>query len=133
MKIFVSSIVIGLLLPVGAHLASADQSSRTRTPVQLAAAGDSTGDRDGYLQKTREKMRQWQQTLHDFGEKAAADGRAAGSTAKIGLNKAWVRAEAEARKLPTVSAEGWESAKTSFEKASHELASAWDKVRPQEK
>jgi hypothetical protein len=133
MKILVSSIVIGLLVPIGAQLASADQPIRAGTSIQLAAAGDSTGGRDTYLQNTQDEMQQWQKTLHDFSERAEASGQAAGSAANIALNKAWVRAEAEARKLPTVSAAGWASAKTSFERASRELASAWDKIRPQEK
>jgi hypothetical protein len=133
MRILVTSIVIGLLVPMGAQLASADQPIRSRPSIQLAAAGASTGDRNTYVQKTRDEMQEWQRKLHDFSEKAKAKGQAAGSAAKIDLNKAWVRAEAEARKLPTVGAEGWGSAKTSFEQASRELASAWDKIRPQEK
>jgi hypothetical protein len=133
MRVLVSSIVIGLLLPIGAQLASADQSIDSHTSIQLAAAGDSTGNRDTYIQKAQEKMQEWQRKLYDFSEKAKADGRAAGSAAKVDLNRAWIRAEAEARKLPIVGAEGWESAKTSFEKASRELASAWGKIRPLEK
>ena len=133
MKILATSIVIGLLVPVGAQYASADQPVRSRPSIEFAAAGASTGDRDTYLQNTRAEMQQWQQTLHDFSENATAGGRAAGRAARVNLNRAWVRAEAEARALPTVSADAWESAKISFETASRELASAWDKVRPQEK
>jgi hypothetical protein len=40
---------------------------------------------------------------------------------------------APASKLQTVGAEGWESAKTSFEKASRELAEAWHKIHPEDK
>jgi hypothetical protein len=49
------------------------------------------------------------------------------------LNAAWTKAEAEQHKLETASAEGWESAKTSFEKASHNLKEVWDKIRPDDK
>jgi hypothetical protein len=40
---------------------------------------------------------------------------------------------APASKLQTVGAEGWESAKTSFAKASRELAAAWHKIHPEDK
>ena len=133
MRILTASIVIGLLVPIGAQFASAGQSIDPHTSIQLAVGGGSTGDRDTYIQQARDEMQEWQRKLHDFSEKAKAKGQAAGSAAKIDLNKAWVRAEAEARKLPTVSAEGWGSAKTSFDQASRELVSAWDKIRPQEK
>jgi hypothetical protein len=49
------------------------------------------------------------------------------------LTKAWTKAEAASRKLQTVGAKDWESAKTSFEKASRELAEAWDKIRSPDK
>ena len=133
MRILVTSIVIGLLVPIDAQLASAGQSIDSHTSIQLAVGGDSTGDRDTYIQKTRDEMQEWQRKLHDFSEKAKAKAQAAGSAAEIDLNKAWTRAEAEARKLPTAGAEGWKSAKTSFEKASRELANAWDNIRAQQK
>ena len=75
-------------------------------------------------------MQEWQRKLHDFSEKAAAKGKEAGNAAENDLNKAWTKADAASRKLQTVGAEGWESAKTSFEKASHELADAWHKIHP---
>jgi hypothetical protein len=46
------------------------------------------------------------------------------------LKAAWTKVEAEQHKLQSASAEGWESAKISFEKASHDLKEAWDKIRP---
>ena len=133
MRILTASIVIGLLVPIGAQFASAGQSIDSHTSIQLAVGGDSTGDRDTYIQEARDEMQEWQRKLHDFSEKAKAKGQAAGNATEIDLNKAWTRAEAEARKLPTAGAEGWKSAKTSFEKASRELANAWDNIRAQQK
>jgi hypothetical protein len=57
------------------------------------------------------------------------DGNAADNQLKI----AWAKTQVEAEKLQTASADGWESAKISFEKASRELSDAWDKIRPQDK
>jgi hypothetical protein len=63
-------------------------------------------------------MHEWQQKPHDFSEKAKAKGREEGKAAENELNAAWTKAEAEQHKLEIASAEGWESAKVSFEKAS---------------
>ncbi|MGC2201257.1 MAG: hypothetical protein WA633_14065 [Stellaceae bacterium] len=117
-------------------LPAAGQSTLTLgsgAPVQLAAGGDSTADRDTYTQKARDEMQEWQRKLHDFSAKAEAKGQEAGNAAENDLNKAWAQAEAASRKLQTVGAESWESAKTSFEEASRELADAWHKIHPEDK
>jgi hypothetical protein len=121
---------------IGALPATAGQSPLapgSGAPVRLAADGDSTADRDTYTQKARDQMQEWQRKLHDFREKAEAEGKEVGTAAENDLNKAWTKAEAASRKLQTVGAEGWESARTSFETASHELAEAWHKIHPDDK
>ena len=129
MRILFASIVIGPLLLFGALPAVAGQSISSDTPIQLAAGGDSTVDRDTYTQKARDSMHEWQQKLHDFSEKAKAKGQEKGNAAENELKAAWTKADAEQHKLQSASAEGWESAKISFEKASHDLKEAWDKIR----
>jgi hypothetical protein len=133
MRILFASIVIGPLMVFGALPAAAGQSISSNTPIQLAAGGDLTADRDTYTQKARDAMHEWEQKLHDFSEKAKAKGQEEGKVAENELNAAWTKAEAEQHKLETASAEGWESAKTSFEKASHDLKEVWDKIRPDDK
>ena len=130
MRIFFALIVIGPLMLLGALPAAAGQSISSNSPIQLAAAGDSTADRDTYTQKARVSVDEWQQKLHDFGEKAKAKGQEEGNAAENELKAAWTKADAEQHKLQSASAEGWESAKISFEKASHDLKEAWDKIRP---
>ena len=61
-------------------------------------------------------MREWQRKLHDFSVNAEANGKEAGNAAKTDLNKAWAKTEAASRKLQTVGDEGWDNAKTSFER-----------------
>jgi hypothetical protein len=78
-------------------------------------------------------MQEWQRKLHDVSENAAAKGNAAGDAAENDLNEAWTRTEAASRQLQTASAEGWESAKTSYEQASHDLAEAWHKIHAADK
>ena len=136
MRMLTVSIVIGPLVLIGALPAAAGQSTvalGSGAPVRLAAGNDTPADRDTYTQQARDKMQEWQRKLHDFSEKAEAKGKEAGDAAGNDLNKAWTKAEAASRKLQTVGAESWESAKTSFEKASHELADAWHKIHPEDK
>jgi len=136
MRILTASIVIGPLMLIGALPAAAGQSTLALdpgAPVRLAAGADSTADRDTYTQKARDEMQEWQRKLQGISEKAEAKGKEAGNAAENDLNEAWTKAEAASRQLQTVGAEGWESAKTSFEKASCELADAWHKIHPEDK
>jgi hypothetical protein len=124
MRIIIASIVIAPLMLSGALREAAAQSTPSSASTQAAA------DRDTYAQQTRDSMQQWQQKLQTFGETAKAKGQEAGSAAQSDLNKAWADAQVQAHKVETASAEGWATAKASFEKASQGLADAWNKVRP---
>lgn len=135
MRMFITSIVIGPLMLTGA-LPAAGQSAVapvSSAPLRLAAGSEPAAERDAYIQKARDQMQEWQRKLHDLGDTAAAKGKEAGTAAEDDLNKAWTKAEAEADRLQTASAEGWENARTSFEEASRKLSDAWDKARPQDK
>ena len=63
---------------------------------------------------------------------AGAKRKEAGNAAENDLNNAWTKAETASSKLQTVGAESWESAKTSFEEASRELADTWHKIHPED-
>jgi hypothetical protein len=132
-----ASILIGSLLLIGALPAAAGGQSTippsASAHVRLAANANATVDRDTYLQRARDEMQEWRRKLHDFSAKAEANGKEAGNAAETDLNKAWTKTEAASRRLQTVGAEGWQRAKTSFEKASHELAEAWHKLHPEDK
>jgi hypothetical protein len=135
MRMLTVSIVIGPLVLIGA-LPAAGQSTLalgSGAPAQLAAGADSAADRATYTQMVRDEMQEWQRKLHDFSEKAAAKGKQLDNAAENDLNKSWTKAKAASSRLQTVGAEGWESAKRSFEEASRELANAWDKIRPEDK
>ncbi|HXQ52184.1 MAG TPA: hypothetical protein VN802_13905 [Stellaceae bacterium] len=136
MRILAASIVIGPLMLVGALPAGAGPSTLSLgsgAPVRLAAAGDATSDRDTYMQKARDDMQEWQRKLHDFSANVEAKGKEAGAATEADLNRAWTKAEAASRQLQTVGAEAWDNAKSSYEKATRELADAWNKARPQDK
>ena len=135
MRILTAAIVIGPLMLIGALSALADPSISSGTPLRLAAGGDTTSDdttsdRQTYTQKAREDMQEWQRKLHDLGASAEAKGQEGGTAAERDLNEAWTRTEAASRQLQTVGDEGWESAKATYAKASHDLAEAWHRVHP---
>jgi hypothetical protein len=136
MRRFIVSLFIGPFLLIGALPAVAGQSVPSDTQVQCAGS-DATGDRDTYIRKAQDDLQEWQQKVHDFGAEAAAKGRKDAIAAQRDLDEAWAKTEAEADKLKTSlktsSAEAWDSARTSYEKASHELAGTWDKILDQAK
>lgn len=133
MRTLNASVAIGALILIGALPAAADPSTAGDTQIQLAADSGRTADKDTYTQKAQDEMQAWWQKLHDFSEKAKAQGQKAGDTAEHGLTAAWTKTEEAARRLQTASADGWERAKISFEQASRELADAWDRIRPPDK
>jgi hypothetical protein len=133
-KTVIAAIVAGPLMLIPLLLigvlpaAAAGPSTSSDTPIRLAAGSDSTADRDSYTQKARDDLQEWQRRLHDFGEKAKTDGQKDAAAAQHDLNEAWAKTQAEARKLQAASAEDWERAKISYEKASQELADAWHRI-----
>jgi hypothetical protein len=132
MKIIFASTVIGSLVLFGALPAVAAQPTSSDTPIQLAVGSDSA-DRDAYSQKARDAMQDWRQKLQDFGERAKAKGQEDGNAAGKDLNAAWIKADVGEHKLETATADGWESAKVSFEKASGDLKELWDKIGSNDK
>ncbi len=102
-------------------------------PVRLVGDDGSTPDRDTYMRKAQGEMQDWQRKLHDLGEKAKAKGKEAGEATESDLDAAWAKTEAASRKLENAGAEGWESAKADFARASQSLAEAWHKNYPEAK
>jgi hypothetical protein len=130
MKILVWSIMLGQLTLIGALPAAAAPPLSADPQSQSAAGNDATTGRATYTQQARSDMQEWQQKLRNFGVDAKARGQEAGNAAGNGLNAAWSKTQEESRNLQTASAEGWASAKASYEKATHELADAWHRNRP---
>jgi len=84
MKLLTASIVIGPLMLIGALPAVAGPSapaSGSRAAVQVAAANESAADRDSYTRRAQDELREWQHKLREFGDQAAASGKAAGNAA----------------------------------------------------
>lgn len=136
MSILTAAIVAGPLMLIGAVSVAAGHpplASGSISPVRLVGDDGSTSDRDAYVRKAQTETQDWQRKLHDLGEKATAKGKEAGEATESDLDAAWAKTEAASRKLQTAGAEGWESAKADFAKASHGLAEAWRKNHLEEK
>jgi type IV secretory pathway VirB10-like protein len=129
MRILVASVVLGPLLLSGVPRVAVAQSAAPPPPIPLPA--DNDADRGPYTQNAQEDMDQWQQKLHDFGEKAKATGQQGAAAAKENLDTAFTKAKVAAEGLKTAGANGWQNAKMSFEKAKHDLADTWDRIKPQ--
>jgi hypothetical protein len=136
MGFLIPSMIVGHFTLGGLSPATAGQPPTVHdsaAPVRMAANGNATSDRETYTQKAREEMQEWQRKLHEYGETAEAKGSEAGNAAENGLRTAWTKAEAASRQLQTARADGWESAKISYDRASRDLADAWHKVHPDDK
>lgn len=124
----IASIVLGPLVLAGS-LPAAGQPVPDGSVIQTAVTGDSSASRETYRQRADKEMQDWMGKLHDFTERWETKGQRQVDAADARLHVAWTDTENESQKLRTASAEGWDSAKAGFERSSHELAEAWDKVR----
>lgn len=130
MRILAASIALGSLLLIGA-LPAAGQAAPTHGTggsIRLAAARDTTADRDTYTQRARNEMKEWQLKLHDFSGRTQAKATEAQAKATSDLNEAWTETKDASGRLEIASKADWESAKSSFQSATHKLAVAWHKV-----
>jgi hypothetical protein len=134
MRILPTSTVVGSFLVIGliGTLPAAGQSIQPPQPAassRMAAVADWKTERDAYVQKARDEVQEWQRKLHDFSEKTRTKTSETSIMAQNDFNAAWKETEDAFHKLETVRAEDWESAKTSYNKASLKLAAIWDKIK----
>ena len=134
MRILPVSTVVSSFLLIGliGTLPASSQSTQPNQPAassKMAAVADWKTERDIYVQKARDEVQAWQQKLHDIREKAKTRNSEASITAQNDFNTAWTETEDAFRKLETVGADDWESAKISFNKASQKLAAIWEKIK----
>lgn len=128
MRLLVASFVIGPLVLIGVQQASGQPAS-SGSQYHLVVGGDSTTDRETFARDAGDEMREWRRKLRSFDEMAKAKGHEADSSTNAALNAAWIKLRTDENKLRIATADDWDAAKASFEKADHELADAWDKAR----
>jgi hypothetical protein len=127
MKSFIAAIIVAPLLLAGTLTAAGGQTVSSGTQTQPAT------EQDTYRLKAQDDMQAWGQKLHAFGEKAKAKGQQAGDATADDLNAAWSKTQVAAQKLRVASVDGWYDAKASYERASHDLADSWNRIRPEDK
>jgi Spy/CpxP family protein refolding chaperone len=137
MRLLSNAAILGpLLFGVIGTLPAAAQSIHPTQPTasfRVAAVADWKAERDIYIQKARDDVQAWQQKLHDLRQKARVKNSEANLTARRNFDTAWTEAEDASRRLETVGAQDWESAKVSFHKASQKLAVIWEKIKSHDK
>ena len=137
-KFVIASCLSGTFLLMGALSTTAavgiagvpGPSLATGAHVQLVADSDFGTKKDEYLRRAGAEMREWRDKLHDLGEKAEAKGHEAKAEASEHLDAAWSTTKEKWGSLQTASAEHWDGAKRSFEKASAELREKWHRIHP---
>jgi len=102
-------------------------------PLQIADNDDFATRKDAYLQKMGDEMTEWRQKMDAAGERAEATGHEASADVKEHLKQAWTAAEQGWRKLKAESAEGWDKAKTAYERSTAELRAQWHQIHPEDK
>src|SRR6185312_7226482 len=90
-------------------------------------------ERSIFAQKAQEEVRIWERKLHDFDTKVQAGATDAKASVSKDLNDAWVQTKTASARLETAGEKDWDSAKASFQTASHKLAVAWQKLNPADK
>lgn len=135
MKILIAPIVIGMLAVAGISPTAAQSKplSDKGTTVGVATAHDAAADRNSFTQQAQEEVRTWQTRLNDFNAKLGAKATKAEANASKGLENAWTKTKTAAGQLETAGAKDWDSAKASFQSASHKLSVAWQKVNAKDK
>ena len=138
MRMLSTAAIFGPLLLIGVinTFPAAGQSIDPTQPTasfRVAAVGDWRAERDIYVQKARDEVQAWQRKLHDLRQKARIKNSEANLTARKDFDTAWTEAEDASRRLETVGAEDWESAKVSFRAASQKLAAVWEKIKSHDK
>jgi hypothetical protein len=140
MSFLTASVIFGPLMLISTLPATAAPSTLVHgssEAFQLAAGGGWTADvkteRDTYTQKALGDIHEWKRKLNDFSKTADAKGKEAGNASENELKQAWTKADAASRKLQVAGDDDWETARASFEDASHELAGDWNKVQIRDK
>jgi outer membrane murein-binding lipoprotein Lpp len=134
MRIVAASVMLGSLVLAGAPPQAAGQSlgpnAHTLNARMLLVADDDDTDRSSFTQHAQDDIHQWQRKVHDFGRQTKAAGQQGANSAKHDLDDAFAKAKVAADQLRTVGADGWHGAKTTYQKASHDLADTWNRIKP---
>jgi hypothetical protein len=127
--IFAASLVAGPLLFGNVSTEAVARMAGNDAAIHLVGEGDA--DRSSFTDKAQDDMQRWGQRVHDFGTNVKDQGQQGVDSAKRDLNTAYDKAKVAADGLKTAGQDGWQGAKTTFERARDNLATTWDRIRGQ--
>jgi len=130
MRILITSLVIGLLMPFGAAAAADGPPNKSDPYMRLIDTSQPADNRATYTQEAQQEVQEWHQKLHALAVKTEAQGQKDSTAAADELDAAWTKTEAKAKELQTASAEEWANAKIAYETAYRDLVNTWDRNRP---
>lgn len=137
MRIFTASIVIGLLTLAGLAPAVAQSKPDQAISAGAAPTDDPAAERNNFTNNAQDKMRIWEQKLHDFNARQKTNAAEAQTSASKDLNSAWTETQTAWTQLVkvglnvgTTGANDWASAQANFQTTSDKLAAAWQKANP---
>ena len=134
MRILIAPIMIGMLAVANVPAAAQSKPLNDKgTSVGVAANHDPAGERNSYTQQAKGEMRIWEQKLQDFNAKVEAKATQTQTTTSKDLDNAWTKTKTAWTQLETAGENDWNSGKASFQRASHKLGVAWQKVNPKDK
>jgi hypothetical protein len=132
MKILLNALVLGPIVLAGTAQAGVTPSNLllwSASTIHLAAA-ENPPDRKTYVETKDEGMAKWRSRIDDFTARTHAKATAAGEAASREIERAWRHVEQASRILDTVGEDGWDNAKTAYERASRDLGATWARVGP---
>ncbi len=124
-----ASLVMALLLPGNVSTEAVARAAGSDASVVLV--GEDDADHSSFTDKAQNDMQRWGERVHDFGANAKDQGQQGVDAAKRSLNTAYDKAKVAADGLKTAGRDGWQAAKTTFERARDDLAATWDRIRGQ--
>jgi Skp family chaperone for outer membrane proteins len=126
----IASAVIGsLLLAGGSAVVAQSTAAQSIAPGIQIAAGEEPSDKSSYVDKAKAEMAEWRTKLDRFSEDTKTKGHELSAKAKTELDEAWQKTEDAGHKLQGASADGWDNAKSAYQRAKQSLENTWDRVR----
>jgi len=127
--------LLTLSLVAAAPLAAAAMERAPATPHSLFTRVDDSGftqKRQEYQERAQRQMDEWGHKMSAATESAKENGKELAADAQAELDHAWSDTKEQWAKLQQASADGWERARTAYERASRKMRDEWSKFHGEE-
>ncbi len=125
--------LIGISL-LAAPLAAAAAERAPAAPTGLLVRIDEsfTQKREEYQERAQRQMDEWGHKMSEAAESAKENGRQLAADAQAELDHAWADTKEQWAKLQQAGADGWERARTAYERASRKMKDEWNKFHAED-